>query len=274
MENLQKQKIELAIQEKEVEVREFFVGLPRITYYAVLFFLILTIPVYFLSKFASNKITSNALAKTAVTAHPAVFSSLPVMILETKVLTMLGNSYAAYALVKNPNDLVTGNLKYTFSFVDAGDNEIAEVTDSTYMLGGEQKYIIIPQVTLAKQPTGVRVNIPDPVWKKRSALISLPNVIIQSGIPQYGDQTSPDGFFVKGTVQNTSPYTLGNVRINAIVFDKFHKVIGVSQYTTNTFRPKEARDYKMFWPIPLSGSVGSAPQIIVETNILDLNNLK
>lgn len=272
MENLQKQKIELEIQEKELQVKEFFAGLPRVTYYIILVLLILTIPIFFISKWASRSMYLHSFAKQQTLAHPAIFTSLPVEIIESKILTMVGNSYAAFALVKNPNkDLVTANLQYSFSFRDSQDNEIAEVRDHTYLLGGEQKYVIVPQITLRTVPASVRVSIPDPTWKKRFA---LPNVIIQNGIPRYGDQTNPEGFFVASTIQNTSPYTLGAVRVNAIIFDQNRKVIGVSQYTANTVEPKESRDYKMFWPIPLAAYVGSSPQIIVETNILDPENLK
>ena len=110
-----------------------------------------------------------------------------------------------------------------------------------------------------------------PVLKKR---LSVPNIIIRKGILKYGDQKSPDGFFINSNFTNASVYKLDTVVVSAIVFDKTHQVIAVTQYVANTVKPRETRDYQMFWPLPIAANVLGQPEIIIDANPFDPNNLK
>lgn len=271
---LEKEKAELAIEEKEVQTKEFFLSFPSKKRYFIFALLILLIPIYFMAKYSIAAVYLHNFQKQAIIAHPAVFSSLPVQIIEAKALSISGDSYSAYAQIKNPNkDLIASELDYAFHFLDASGNEISPspVSGSTYILAGEQKYILVPTIHLTQAPASVKVDIQAPQWKRR---ISIPNIIIKSGIPKFGDQTSPQGFYIDNTFTNESVYTLGQVKINAIVKDKSGNVIAVTQSVANTVSPNETREYKMFWPLPIAGKVQGYPQIILETNPFDQNNLK
>lgn len=271
---LEKEKAELAIQEKEVQTKEFFLSFPSKKRYFIFTLLVLLIPIYFIAKYSVAAVYLHNFQKRAIIAHPAVFSSLPVQIIAAKALSISGDSYSAYAQIKNPNkDLIASQLDYSFHFLDANGNEISPspVSGSTYILSGEQKYILVPTIHLAQAPSSVKVDITDPQWKRR---IIIPNIIIKSGIPKFGDQTSPQGFYIDNTFTNESVYTLGQVKINAIVKDKGGNVIAVTQSVANTVSPNETREYKMFWPLPIAAEVQGSPQIILETNPFDPNNLK
>jgi hypothetical protein len=272
MDSIGKQKIEIAVQERELKTKEFFDGFSRrrrITFFTLV---VLIIPIYFITKNAVAAVYLRSFSKTQISAHPASLVTLPIEVVETKALTMVGDTYSAYALVKNQNkDLVAKDIKYTFTFFDAAGKPLGTSSDKTFLLGGEQKYLILPNIRLNQKPSRVTVEIAEPEWKKR---LGIPNVVIKSSIPQYFDSTDPLGFEIDGTIQNQSESTVGAVKISAIVLDKSGKVIGVTQRVENILAPQEIRGYKMFWPIPLAGQISGAPKIITEVNVLDIDNIK
>ncbi|TSC66468.1 MAG: Uncharacterized protein G01um101477_74 [Candidatus Doudnabacteria bacterium Gr01-1014_77] len=273
MSDFQKEKIEIEIQEKEIETKEFLQSFSKERRYAIYILVGLLIPIFFIAKYSVSATYLHFFkANREIGVHEAIVTSLPVQILETNALSILGNSYSAYALIKNPNkDLVASELKYVFHFQDAEGKDLVSQEGKTFILGGEQKYIVMPNVKIFQAPVSVKVEITDPVWKRR---LSLPNVVLKSGVPKYGDQTDPIGFYISNSLYNQSTYTLGTVKVNAVVFDNSGKVIAVTQYTANTVSPQQTRDYKMFWPLPIAANVLGDPKIFVETNILDDTNLK
>ncbi|MEK7651983.1 MAG: hypothetical protein AAB351_02135 [Patescibacteria group bacterium] len=273
MSDFQKEKIEIEIQEKEIETKEFLQSFSKGKRYAIYALGILLIPIFFIAKYSVSATYLHFFkVNREIGVHEAIVTNLPVQILETNALSILGSSYSAYALIKNPNkDLVASELKYVFHFQDAEGKDLVSQEGKTFILGGEQKYIVMPNVKIFQAPVSVKVEITDPVWKRR---LSLPNVVLKSGVPKYGDQTDPIGFYISNSLYNQSTYTLGTVKVNAVVFDKSGKVIAVTQYTANTVASQQTRDYKMFWPLPIAANVLGDPKIFVETNILDDINLK
>ncbi len=273
MSEFQKEKIEIEIAEKEIETKEFLQSFPKEKRYVIYILGVLLIPIFFIAKYSVSAYYLHYFkVNREIGVHEAIVTSLPVQILETNALSILGNSYSAYALIKNPNkDLVASELKYVFHFQDKEGKDLVSQEGKTFILGGEQKYILMPNVKIFQAPVSVKVEISEPVWKRR---ISLPSVVLKSGVPKYGDQTDPIGFYISNSLYNQSPYILGTVKVNAVVFDKSGKVIAVTQYTANTVSPQQTRDYKMFWPLPIAANISGDPRIFVETNILDDTNLK
>jgi hypothetical protein len=270
MDELQKQKLELEIQEKELEAQEFVQSFSHGKKVLIGVLAILIIPAFFLSKFVTAQIYSYNTVKSE--AHPAVITSLPVNVVEVEVLPISGNSYSAYALIKNPNrDLVATDLPYTFKFFDEKGSQIYSTSDKTFLLGGAQKYVILSNIRLNSKPGKVTIDVQNPTWKKR---LSIPNVILQSSVPEFGNQQDPTGFFVTGEIVNTSVYTLGTVTISGVITDSKNDVIAVSQFKANAVESKEARSYRLFWPIELQAQMSGLPKIFVETNVLDPSNLR
>ncbi len=272
-ESIEKQKIEIAVQEKELETKEFFDRFSKGARWTFIVLAVGIIPIFFIVKFAVAKIYLHNFAKTQVAAHEAIIEPLAIQIVETKALTMTGDSYSAYAQIKNPNkNLSASDITYTFRFMDASGKELGHDGGKTYILGGEQKYLVLPNIRLKEVPTQVKVEISNPDWKRR---LSVPNILIKAGIPQFKDVNDPAvGFEIKSNIQNLSTKIVGTVKISAIVTDKNGTVIAVNQRTENTLKPQEVRDYTMFWPLPLASQVSGVPRIIVETDVLDPDNLK
>lgn len=272
MENFQKQKLEIEIQEKELDLQDFMQGFSKAKRYTIITLVILVIPVFFVAKYVTAQVYMSDYSKRELPAHPSQFTSFPVKIIEAANLHIAGDSYSSYALIKNQNkDLSTPELKYTFHLFNDAGKEIYTYSGKTFLLSGQQKYLILPHATIKETPTKVTVEVTDPVWQKR---LDVPNVILKTGIPEYGDQTDPEGFYIRGNVENQSTFNLGTVLVKGVVFDKDHKVVAVTEYSADTVTSKELRAYKMFWPVPLSSLVGGVPQVTAETNVLDSSNLQ
>jgi hypothetical protein len=273
MDDLQKQKIELEIQEKELEAAEFVGSFSNAKRVTLIILTLLIIPGYFLAKFATAQILLYQFDKSKVTAHPAVVTSLPIEVVkgQSKLLPVTDTNYSAYALIQNPNrDLVATDVSYTFRFLDENGKVLHSVSEKTSLLPGARKYLIVPNVRINKTPNSVKVEFGDIQWKKR---LSITEVVLQKSIPQFGRQSSPLGFFVEGTIRNNSVYNLRSILISGIVRDSEGEIIAVSQYKADAVTTKESREYRLFWPLDIADKVTNTPEIIVETNVLDPNNL-
>jgi len=269
--NLEKQKITLEIEEKELEAREFVESYGPFRRYLLIVVAILIIPGFFAAKYITAALYVSNYSKTAPAAHPASFVTLPASIVETKILAVAGNSYSAYALVKNQNkDLADPNLKYVFNFSDSSGKLLASVSGTDFLLPGQLKYLIVPNVTLAEAPAKVEVSLPDQTWQKR---LDIPNIQIDTPLPTHADSQDPPGFAIDGTFRNQSNFTLRTVVIKGIVHDRNNQVIAVTSRVENTVSPKQLRGYHLYWPQFLESSV-SRLEINVETDPFDQANLQ
>ena len=278
LDNLEKQKLELEIAETEYRTKNFFESYPKIQKYFLVILIAMTIPIYFIAKYAVGALYFQDFQKTSIQVHSATLTSFPVAINEVKILPLTtgqgSGNYSAYALITNPNkSLVAPELDYTFRFFDFTGKEIKPsvlATGKEFLLAGEKKYIILPNVSLSTPPYNVKLDLVNPAWKKR---LDLPSVTLQADQPSFGNQQDPLGFTVDGNISNQSSFTLGTVKVNAVVYDRNGAVIAVTQSTINSLGPKARRAYHLYWPVQFGSSANSV-QVLPETDILDLNNIK
>lgn len=269
-ENLQKQKIELEIEEKELEAKEFVESYSPFKRYLLITVVILIIPAFFVAKYITSALYYSGYVKTAPAAHQAAFVTLPAVIMESKIIPLAANNYSAYALVKNQNkDLVDSSQKYIFDFKNKAGNSIGSVSGTDFLLPGQLKYLIVPTVTLSAVPDHVDVSLPNQTWQKK---IDIPNIVFDSPLPTHADSQDPPGFTVDGTFRNQSHLTLHAVTVKAIVHDKNGAVIAVTSRTENTVSPQQLRGYHLYWPQFLEALQGRV-EINVETNPFDPANL-
>ncbi len=211
--------------------------------------------------------------QTEPIAHVAAseVSALPIKLIKVEALPILGNSYSAFALVKNLNTtLVSPSFSYTFTFKSASGATLGTVTGTGYITVSEQKYIIVPNFQSATPPASVTFTVDDPhvTWQQR---LSLPPISVAADVPQYSDGDNPPQFNITGNITNSSQFTLNEVKVDGIVFDKSGNEIAVTQTTMDTLSPESKRAYQMSWPVPLAASVGRV-LIYPEFNLLDPNN--
>ncbi len=268
--DLKKQQAELKIQQTEYGIMQFFKTMPIWWRWLSATAIILIIPGFFISKYTTSAIYSHGLAKVQVLAHPSQISTLPVKVEKTGAVLISGTNYAAYAQVKNQNaSQASPSLSYTFHFLDANGNELNSTSGSDTILPGEEKYIVIPRITLSAAPASISVEITTNTWQNR---MNIPNVTLISNTPSSAD-VAEGGYAANATVLNQSLSTLGTITINGFAYDAQGNIIAIMQTTVNTVQPHENRAYRLFWPVAIANSVASV-KVFPETNLLDSTNLQ
>jgi hypothetical protein len=275
MDDLQKQKAQLFIEETKIEANQFVESFPAGFRKLLLGLILLTIPLFFISRFVTAKIYANQHQHSLVSAYPAVINPEKIEVQQVKGIQIFKNSYAAYTLVKNPNpNLVVPNLKYTFSFHDDKGQLIDQVSGKSFILGGETKYIVLPRIDLSR-PVGtgkdaVRVTL-NFDWKMR---LDPPKAAIETAIRKAGDVTDPiSSYSIDAYMKNVGALPIQEAKVNVIVLDSEANVIAVTQRTESDLKPGSSRDFKLVWPVPIQSKVQGKPLIYSETNILDYDNL-
>jgi hypothetical protein len=134
----------------------------------------------------------------------------------------------------------------------------------------EQKYIIAPNFKSATKPASVTFTVDDPhvTWQRR---LSLQQISVLADVPKYADGDNPPQFNIIGNITNKSQFTLNEVKVDAVVFDKTGVQIAVTQSTMDALVPNSKRAYQMSWPVPLAAHVGRV-LIYPEFNLLDSSN--
>ena len=266
MDDIERQKLELEIESKEIAVTGYFKSYSLWQRVAIIGCIVLAIPAFYGVKAISYAVHLSSYRKSLVTAHAAVVNPQQLQIVRAEALPIYGTAYSAYAIVKNPNtDLVSPNFAYTFTFYDASDNILTTAKGTSYITVSQQKYLIVPHVDSATKIAKVHVVIGQQSWERR---LSLPQIQVVADVPQYLDGNDPPQFNITGNITNKSIFTLGTVNIDAVVVDKTGKEIAVTETTANTLAPGQVRAFQMYWPLPLAAHVAHV-KIYPEFNLLD-----
>jgi hypothetical protein len=270
--DLEKQQLELEVQQAHYDFIQFFKTMPR--WWAILSAtaIILIIPGFFIAKYSTSYFYYKTLSKTAALVHSAEVSNLPVKVESTAALQISGNNYAAYAQIKNQNGgLTSPSIAYTFHFLDANGKEIGTATGTDFLLAGEEKYIVAPRTQLPSAPAQITVDVVPSAWQART---QLPSVVLVSTTPTFSASSNGNnGLTIYGTVLNKSVYTLGSVQINGFAYNSSGKIIAITQTVADTIMSNENRAYQLFWPVDVTSQVASV-KVFPETNILDSSNVQ
>jgi uncharacterized protein YcfL len=268
--DLKKQQAELKIQQTEYSILQFFRTMPIWWRWLSASAIILIIPGFFISKYTTSAVYSYTLAKTEVLVHTAQVVSLPVKVENTAAVLINGTNYAAYAQVKNQNSSqASPDLNYTFHFLDTNGVELNTSSGTDTLLPGEEKYIVVPRVTLKSAPAKITVDITPGTWQNRT---NIPNITFISNTPN-GADVPEGGYAINATVLNQSMYTLGTITINGFAYNASGQLIAIMQTTVNTVSPQENRAYRLFWPVAIANSVANI-KVFPETNSLDSSNVQ
>jgi hypothetical protein len=265
-----KQELEIKAQKAEYGFFEFFRSMPKWWKITAVASLVLAIPMYFIFEYATSFFYLRSLAAGSPIVHTNQYVQLPVKVEKVEAVRISGNSYAAYAQIKNQNGgLSSPDLSYTFHFMDSAGTEIGNVNGTDFILGGEEKFLVAPHVDLSQAPSKVTIEINPDTWQSRT---DIPTVILNDNLPTY-DDVQTGGTEVKGTVQNQSIYTLNAVLVNGFAYNSKGEVVAVMQTIFNTQAPQENRGYKLYWPNSISAEISSV-KVYSETNLLDSTNLQ
>jgi hypothetical protein len=270
--SLLKDKIEIQIEETELNVQKTLQSLPKVVRWFTIIITLAIIPAYFISQNIAYKILLNRYNQNQALAKPS-FTNPSQPKNSNVYLTTLGqNQYAAAVMLTNLNlDLSVKQLDYQFIFSNSKKQEVYRYNGKTYLLPNESKYVIVPTFTTNEQIIFADFVLPEKIsWQKR---IEIPKINLSTSLPKIGFELNPFNFYVEGNFVNNSNYELREAKITFVLFDQSGTIVGLSQRDEYTIKPNEQRSYKQLWPNMNPDNIDKV-KVDVFTNPLNENNLK
>jgi hypothetical protein len=165
------------------------------------------------------------------------------------------DQYDVWTLIENPNNVYGGkSFRYEMKLKDSAGSVIGSKTGTSYILPGEQKYVIENNITTTGTPARAEVTISDNQWIEFIDYFEKPQITIVS--KKY-DEISSGSYFseTRGLVKNESPYDFSVIQIKVILVDGTGKVVAVNSTAIGTVRAGEEREYRAIWPNRFPGEV-------------------
>ncbi len=275
--SLLKDQIELGIEEAELEVEKTLDQFPPVLKWLIIITVVGLIPGYFIAKNVSHKIWTKKLSGSVVTATPSFSDPKNPTLLGIDITSVGENNYSAVATLENENlELSLENVPYEFKFFNEKGEQVYVSPGKFFLLpgqtvsSGKTKYIVVPRFTTNEKINSAKLELPEKLpWQKR---LSIPQVKLVTPQPKSYYQTDPLAFVVEGTVQNLSPYSLGQVRLIFLIYNNENQVIAISARTENFLISNERRSYKQLWPNVVSEEIAKIV-VVAETDTLNKENL-
>ncbi len=203
-------------------------------------------------------------------AHQSFLAPTAPKIGVVKIISVSPGIYAAYAEFINENlDVAATNISYRIDFFNASDQKIATVSGTTHLLANQKKYLIAPRIESSEQLKSGIVILGDLKWQKR---LTLPKVDLKVPSPIVYNTTNPLELTIEGAVVNSSPYRLGAVRLQFVLYNKANQIIAVSQRDEYDLPAYARRAYKQSWP-NLYSTDTTRVVVVPDTDTIDGSNL-
>ena len=160
--SLLKDKIELEIEEAELNTQKAVMGFPRAFRWFLAAFIIAVIPVYFVSKSISQTIWLKRYQQGALTAKPSFTNPKAPVVGNITVTTFKQGSYAAVLQITNPNfNLSLDKVPYRVNFFNSQKQQIYSYPDTLYLLPDQTKYLTVPTFPLSDAIAFSSLALPD-----------------------------------------------------------------------------------------------------------------
>lgn len=193
------------------------------------------------------------------------YTPMDLRLIKTQTISVASKRYQALAQIVNPNlEISARDFWYVFIFQDADGKELKRLSGQNYVLAGESKYIIIPDIELAGPPTTTNFLFQQAEWTRR-----IPPYEVKLEVVQQGFGTTAEGrFFVEGLVKNLQDWQIKKVEVKALVWDRsLANIIAVNGTVLNDLKTYESRYFRLLWPKNFS-NVGRV-QVIPSVNLFD-----
>jgi len=156
----------------------------------------------------------------------------------------LSTGISLAAEIYNPNSaLAAQSFDYTFSLINQSGGVEKEIQGSSFIYGGELKYLSEPFVDItAQQNSSVQLTIKNIKWID-ARIYAKPNIEAQD-IKTTFDKT----VLVSGSVVSHDEATFANVRVVALLFDANSKFAGVSRTLIDEVPKFESKPFQITFP--------------------------
>ena len=185
-----------------------------------------------------------------------VIEAEDIKVIETALLPVSSNVYDAVAFIQNPNNLFgSGNITYTFEFIDGEGVVLKTLKGTAYILPAQGRYLMLLEERVENFPVRVEFRIDSIVWEKFSEYEAPSLTITNKTFEKVSSGT--DYGVAKGLVRNQSPYDFETVEIYVVLRNTLGEIIAINRTDMQTVRAGEKRDFPVTWKYIFDGDVSS-----------------
>ncbi|MBI4049259.1 MAG: hypothetical protein HY395_00355 [Candidatus Doudnabacteria bacterium] len=249
------------LQELLLIVDDNLATLSRWWRWALIACLIAALPLFFVLKFSFYQLNIRGYSPPAVTRPGG--EVIPLSVVDKRIFTLDEGLYSGYVRIKNINlDRGVPELPYQAVFKTLGGSRVTAVSGKTFILPASEKILVFSRFDSAQKPEVLEFELlesPRFAYKGQLSNINLETQRIEF---ERGAE-----FALTGAVRNTSPFTLRQIYLPVLLFDKDNNIVAVNSTTMNHVQSSEVRAFRVIWPKPISGAVRA--EINPEVNIFD-----
>lgn len=199
--------------------------------------------------------------------HPP--EDLKIQVTGTYVFPSTAGKVDALAVIRDP-DANWGLKEFSYTFIarDAASQEVGRFEGQSYILPGEEKYLVKVGLPVSSPAQSVEAQITPQTWIK-SPELQPPNLEVKNAV--YSGSSPLGKGVLDGRLINSSAYSFEEVEVAAVLLGSDDKPVGVNYTTLNALLAGEERDFRLIWFAPVAGAVASQ-NVKVEANVYDTKN--
>ena len=173
--------------------------------------------------------------------------------------------------VRNPNsNHGAEEMNYTLSFMKGG-KAIKEFDDSSYILPGEEKYIVLLNQDSGGSFDNIKMDINSVAWQELSEFFTLDLDVFDIRLERLPSENT---FYarLRAFVKNNSIFGLTDIRVAGLLFDASGELIAVGRTSIQTVLEGEMREVEMFWPNQVPLDEVATTEVRAYSNVLKNDN--
>ncbi|MFA6520453.1 MAG: hypothetical protein WCT44_02485 [Candidatus Paceibacterota bacterium] len=179
----------------------------------------------------------------------------PMSVLWARAFQVIPGRYNAVAYIVNHNkNTAVQRINYRFRFADAKNIYIGKREGSTFVPPGGKFAVFEPAIGIGNSiPVYVTFEFTQtPVWLQVPQDTINQLKVLVSNIQLEGETTNPH---LSATIKNSSLFTLPNLGVIAILYDKTGNAVSASRTYINQIAPLQSKDIDFTWPEAFSAPV-------------------
>ena len=231
------------LEELSIVIQDRIRSVSKGWWYALAIMLLACIPLYYIlqSSFTSVIVSSHK--------YPAfiyqVAQKQPLQVLDKQVFQLTDNTYSGFIKLQNTNlEYGVADQPYTAVFLTTGGTEVTRVAGSVYVLPSSEKLVVFPKFTASSTPTDIQLSLGETKFIHAPLDKSAPNLEIQRLSLQQADNQ----FVVSASVTNKTAFTITQVGLPVLLYDKSNTIVGASYTNINDLLYQETRSFQFSWP--------------------------
>jgi hypothetical protein len=177
----------------------------------------------------------------------------PITVLAVEPFTTAPGHTTFLAKIANPNtELAAWNFSYSFNVYDASGTLLQTLPGDSYLYGGEIKYVLLTNQTIATSAAATDLLIPTSTvsWVATSSFGLEPQLAIINVSTAMSSSTFPSSptVIAAGQLIDNDTASFNNIFIVAVFKDASGNPIGASQTELNSIAPNQTESFSISYP--------------------------